>query len=118
MYGGNDIEFRGDGGQSRRGRHGFELLVGAVTGEEARLRERKVEARGFRRQRQPVVILKGPVRALCDVRGDEPTADIGHPIGELNFHPHSIPLGQMARAANKKASHQPAKDVCWSLISN
>ncbi|MNL41263.1 hypothetical protein D3C87_1636650 [compost metagenome] len=60
------------------------LEFGAVAGGEANLAQRIIEAARFSDLRELAVVVDGPTGALLDVRDDEATGNIRHPIGE--FH--------------------------------
>lgn len=81
---GDDLEpLRGQQqGEAEAG--GFVLVLRAVAGLVANLRERVLEAVVLRRLRELLVVFVVPVGALLDIAGDQAAADIGHPVGELD----------------------------------
>ena len=81
--GGDDLEPLGGQQQRQAEAGGLVLVLGAVAGLVAHLRQRVVEAVVLRRLRELDVVVVVPVGALLDVAGDQSAADIGHPVGEL-----------------------------------
>jgi hypothetical protein len=62
---------------------GLLLVLRGVAGHVAHLRQRVVEAGALGSDRQLLVVVKAPVGALVNGAGNQPTADVGHPVGEL-----------------------------------
>ena len=85
---------REEQGEAEAGR--FVLVLGAVAGLVAHLRQRVVEAVVLRGLRELDVVVVAPVGALFDVAGHKAAADIGDPVRELNvvgypFSRHDLP---------------------------
>lgn len=80
----NHLELGGRCQQGMAERHGFMLVLRAVAGGKANLRQAIFEAGLFGQLRQFAVVVDAPMGALLDFADHQPTTDVGHPIGK--FH--------------------------------
>lgn len=117
MHGGDDLEPLGgqQQGQAEAGR--LMLVLRAVAGLVAHLRQRVLEAVVLRGLRELAVVLIVPVGALLDVAGHQAAADVGHPVGEFHvvgdaFGRHGEPSSQPPPRASRVTIRQIPTSPC------
>ena len=121
---GKHLELRGRMQQRLAEGNRLVLIVRAIAGGKADLAQRVVEAGLLGGLRELLVVFDAPVRALLDRTDHEATADIGHPVGELQCflslflllfpllaHDDSLNGWQLARA---QVSTSPYRSACRS----